>query len=191
MVSKEEFAALQADFIESQEFIDIVHDRHQGRSDFVCHHNAYLVATFLQRRGHESLQWVCGYYQCREPEKRIHHSWIKLARDGKTVAIFEFDPRQLYEGGGYENDPMPSGHIPYFSMTISPVASIVDPELVELPEEAKESSWVVSSKEVLRRYVEHDDLLPQIDFAELDEIGIEALEEFEAIRDFLHDNASE
>jgi hypothetical protein len=86
---------------------------------------------------------------------------------------------------------MPSGHVPEFSMTISPVASIVDPELVALPEEAKESSWVVSSKEVLLRYVENDDLMPEIDFAELDEIGIEALEEFEAIRDILNDNAAE
>ena len=59
---------------------------------------------------------------------------------------------------------MPSGHIPEFSMTISGAASIVDPELVELPEEAKESRWVVSSREVMLRYVEDDDLVPKIDF---------------------------
>ena len=190
MVSKKEFAAIRADFVESQEFIDIAHHYRRGM-DFVCHHNAYLVAGFLQRRGHESLQWASGYYQCREPAKRIHHSWIKLARDGKTVAIFEFDPRQLYEQGGYENDLMPSGHIPEISMTISGAASIVDPDLVELPEEAKESPWVVFSREILLRYVENDDLVPQIDFADLDELGVEALEEFDVIREFLNENASE
>ena len=189
MVSKEEFVAIRADFVESQEFIDIAHDRHRGR-DLVCHHNAYLVAGFLQRRGHESLHWVSGYYQCRDPEKRIHHSWIKLARDGKTVAIFEFDPRQLHEQGGYEHDLMPSGHIPEISMTVSGTASIVDPELVELPEDAKESRWVVPSGEVLRRYVENDDLVPQIDFADLDELGVKAQEEFDALREFLNENAS-
>jgi len=42
---------------------------------------------------------------------------------------------------------MPSGHIPEFSMTISGIASIVDPDMVELPEEAKESRWVVPSSQ--------------------------------------------
>lgn len=190
MVSKEEFGAIRADFVESQEFIQFAHDLRRG-TDFVCHHNAYLVAGFLHRRGHESLQWVSGYYQCREPGKRIHHSWIKLARDGQTAAIFEFDPRQLHEQGGYENDLMPSGHIPEISMTISGAASIVDPDLVELPEDAMDSPWVVSSREVMRRYIENDDLMPQIDFADLDGLGVDALEGFDLTCEFLDDNALE
>ena len=35
--------------------------------------------------------------------------------------------------GGYENDLMPSGHIPEISMTFSGAASIVDPDLVDYP----------------------------------------------------------
>jgi len=181
---------LQADFVESQEFLDTAEEIRRDMN-FICHHNAYLVAGFLQRQGHEDLRCVVGYYQCREWEKRIHHSWIKLGRDGKTVAILELDPKQLHEGGGYENDPMPSGYIPEMSMTISGIALIVDLDLVALSEDAKESRWVVSSKDVLLRYVEDDDLVPQIDFAELDEIGLEAQEEFAAFREFLSENASE
>ena len=191
MVSKEVFTAIQADFVESQEFIELAEYYRPGMT-FVCHHNAYLVAGFLQRRGHESLHRVTGYYQCREPEKRIHHSWIKLVRDGKTAAIFEFDPRQLHEAGDYENDPMPSGQIPEFSMTVSGIASIVDPDLVELPEEAKESRWVVSSREVLSRYVEIDYLVPDdIDFDDLDELGKDVSEEFDALLELRAEDASE
>ena len=190
MVSKEEFAAIQADFVESQEFIELA-EYYRPDMTFVCHHNTYLVAGFLQRRGYESLHWVTGYYQCRDLEKRIHHSWIKLVRDGKTAAIFEFDPRQLHEAGGYENDPMPSGQIPEFSMTISPIASIVDPDMVELPEDAKESRWVVPSREVLSRYVEIDYLVPEIDFADLDEFGMETSEEFDILRELRDEDASE
>ena len=191
MVSKEEFTAIQADFVESQEFIELAEFYRPGM-DFVCHHNAYLVAGFLQRRGYESLHRATGYYQCREPEKRIHHSWIKLVRDGKIAAIFEFDPRQLHEAGGYANDPMPSGQIPEFSMTVSGTASIVDPDFVELPEEAKESRWVVSSRDVLSRYVEIDYLVPDdIDFADLDELGMEVSEEFDALLELRAETASE
>ena len=191
MVSKEVFTAIQADFVESQEFTELAEFYRPGMT-FVCHHNAYLVAGFLQRRGHESLQRVTGYYQCREPEKRIHHSWIKLVRDGKTAAIFEFDPRQLHEAGGYENDPMPSGQIPEFSMSVPGIASIVDPDLVDLPDEAKESRWVVSSKEILSRYVEIDYLVPDdIDFADLDELGMEVSEEFDALLELRAETASE
>ncbi len=105
--------------------------------------------------------------------------------------IFEFDPRQLHEQGGYENDPMPSCHIPEISMTVSGVAAIVDPDLVELPEEAKESRWVVSSRKVLGRYVEHGGLMPEIDFDDLDQLGIEAQAEFELFREFLDETDSE
>src|SRR5271165_7101480 len=129
MVSKEQFDAIHADFIESQEFLDLAH--HNGRGiDFVCHHNAYLVAGFLQRHGLECLIWTCGYYQCRDPEKRIRHSWIKLDRDGRTVAILELDPLQLHEAGGYESDLMPSGRIPESSVIFGGIASIVDPDMV-------------------------------------------------------------
>ena len=52
MVSKEVFTAIQADFVESQEFTELAEFYRPGMT-FVCHHNAYLVAGFLQRRGHE------------------------------------------------------------------------------------------------------------------------------------------
>jgi hypothetical protein len=189
MVSKEEFDSLETDFIASQEFVDIAEEsRHDMK--FVCHHNAYLVAGFLQRRGHEGLYCVSGYYRCRGPENRIHHSWIKLIRDEKTVAIFELDPKQLHEEGCYENDLMPSGYIPEMSMTISGAASIVDPDLVELSEATKESRWVVSSREILLRYIEDAALVPQIDFDDLDEIGIEAQEVFDEACEFRNENDS-
>jgi hypothetical protein len=184
MLDKNAFASLRSDFIESQEFIEIAHDRRRGMN-FVCHHNSYLVAGFLLRRGHESIRWVSGYYRCHESMKPVHHSWLSLTIDGQTAAIFEFDPRQLHGRGGYENDLMPSGHIPEFSMTISPIASIVDPELVDLPDDSKESQWVVESKNLLMRYVENDALAPDIDFADLDELGREAQEDFDAYREFL------
>lgn len=186
MLNKEEFARLHADFIKSQQVVEIAHWNHRGL-DFVCHHNAYLVARFLQDMGHEDLHWVTGYYQCYKPKRQIHHSWIKIARAGSTVAIFEFDPRQLYERGGYEDDLMPSGNIPEFCITISGVACIVDPDLVELPTEAMQSPWVVSSKEVLLRYVENSDLKPDLDFAELDWIGSDAREEFDLLHQFWED----
>lgn len=188
MVDKAEFAAIEADFIESQEFVDIAHE-HELSVDFRCHHNAYLVAAFLQRRGHENLHWASGYYQCRDPEVRIHHSWIKLTRAGKTLAIFEYDPRQLHEKGGYEGDLMPSANVPEFSIPIPGIASIVDPDLVELPEETKESRWVVSSREILLRYVEDDDLTPDIDFDELDMIARDAMETFGYMRELLDDDS--
>lgn len=190
MVNKEEFAAIHTDFIESQEFIELAHD-FRSSMDFRCHHNAYLVAAFLQRRGHEGLPCVTGYYQCREPTKRVHHTWVKLVRDGKTAAIFEFDPRQLHEQGGYEDDLMPSGHVPEFSMQLTPIVSIVDPDLVDLSEEARKSPWVVPSNKVLLRYVEDDGLVPRIDFAELDELAVEALEVFDSFREFRNENARE
>ena len=87
---------------------------------------------------------------------------------------------------------MPSGQIPEFSMTVSGIASIVDPDLVELPEEAKESRWVVSSREILSRYVEIDYLVPDdIDFADLDELGMEVSEEFDALLELRAEDASE
>ena len=190
MVSKEEFAAIEADFIESQEFIELAEYYRPGMA-FVCHHNSYLVAGFLQRRGYESLHWATGHYQCCDPDKRIHHSWIRLVRSGKIAAIFEFDPRQLHEAGGYENDPMPSGRIPEFAMTISGIASVVDPDLVELSEEAKESPWVVSSQEVISRYVEFNQVMPDIDFADLDKLGREVGEEFEVLLELRAEDASE
>lgn len=190
MIKKQEFAALLADFIESQEFVEIAHSNHRS-VDFVCHHNAYLVAAFLQRRGYKNLHLVSGYYQCREPASRIHHSWIKLTRGGKTLAILEFDPRQLHEKGGYENDLMPSAIAPGIPIPITGTASIVDPDLVELPEEAIESKWVISSREILLRYVEDFGLLPNIDCADLDKIGVEAMEHFELIRQSIDDIESE
>jgi hypothetical protein len=190
MVSKEEFAAIWDDFVMSQEFMDMAHELRRGM-DFPCHHNAYLVAGFLERLGHESLRCISGYYQCRDQEKRIHHSWIKLARDGKTLAILELDPRQLHEAGGYKNDLMPSGYVPEMAMNITGIASIVDPNLVELSKEAKESPWVVSSKEVLLRYVEGVELVPEIDFADLDDLGFEAQEEFDLYRELRNENGRE
>jgi hypothetical protein len=177
MVSEEEFAKLHNDFISSQDFIQYAHDR-QPNTDFVCHHNAYLVTFFLQRLGHEDLRWVSGYYQCSEPERRIRHSWIKLVRDRKLVAIFEFDPRQLHEKGKYEGDLMPSGYVPRFSINTSGTASIVDPDLVAVPEEEREFPWVVPSSEILLRYVEDDDLVPELDFADLDKLAVEAQQDY-------------
>jgi len=49
MFNKLAFAALDNDFVESQEFVEIARDRGRG-SKFVCHHNSYLVAGFLRRR---------------------------------------------------------------------------------------------------------------------------------------------
>jgi len=190
MLSKEEFTAIETDFDDSEEFIQIANALRRGM-DFVCHHNAYLVAGFLRRRGHKSLHWASGYYQCREPEDRIRHSWIKLVRDRKTVAILEFDPRQLHERGGYENDLMPSGYIPEIAGMFPVIASIVDPDLVELPDEAKGSRWVVASRDVLLRFVENHGLVPQIDFAYLDEIGTKASEEFVRFRELWNESASE
>ena len=81
---------------------------------------------------------------------------------------------------------------PNFSMTISPIASIVDPDMVELPEEAKESRWpVVPSREVLSRYVEIDYRVPEIDFADLDELGMETSEEFDILCELRDEDASE
>jgi hypothetical protein len=190
MISKELFDAIRTDFVESQEFIELVEFYRPGM-ELVCHHNSYLVAGFLERRGNGNMHWVTGYYQCHDPEKRIHHSWIKLVQDGKTAAIFEFDPRQLHEAGGYDDDPMPSGQIPELSTSFPGTASIVDPKLVKLSEEAKDSPWVVSSREVISRYVEFDQVMPEIDFADLDELGREVGEEFEAFAEFRAEDASE
>jgi len=190
MISKELFDAIRADFVLSQEFLELAEFYRPG-IEFVCHHNSYLVAGFLQQRGNGNLHWATGYYQCHDPEKRIHHSWIKLVQDGKTVAIFELDSCQLHEAGGYENDPMPSGYIPGFSASYSVATSIADPDLVELSEEAKESPWVVSSREVISRYIEFNEVLPDIDFADLDELGRETAEEFEAVLELRAELASE
>ena len=184
MLDKNAFASLDTDFVDSQDFIEIAHDRRDGMN-FVCHHNSYLAAGFLRRRGHDGIRWVSGYYQCHESVKSIHHSWLALTIDGKTAAIFEFDPRQLHKGGGYQNDPMPSGHIPEFSITITPIATIVDPGMVDLPDEAKDSRWVVQSKDVLMRYVEDQTLAPDINFDDLDKLALEAQEDFDACREFL------
>jgi len=86
---------------------------------------------------------------------------------------------------------MPCGHIPEFSMSVSGTASIVDPDIVELPEEAKESRWVVSSREILYRYVEVDCLVPEIDFTDLDELGKEVSEEFDVLLELRAESASE
>ena len=86
---------------------------------------------------------------------------------------------------------MPSGRIPESSVIFGGIASIVDPDMVELSQEAKESRWVVASKDVLRRYTEDIDLAPQIDFAELDRLEIEASEEFDSYREFLDENAAD
>lgn len=190
MVSKELFAAIHADFIESQEFLEHAECYRRGMK-FVCHHNSYLVAAFLQRRGNACVQWVTGYYQCRESEKRIHHSWIKLVHNGQIAVILELDPHQLHEAGDYENDLMPSGHIPELSMALSGIASIVDPALVELSDEARESRWVVASKDILSRYVEFNQVLPDIDFADLDNLGTEVAEEYDALQDLVAEDASE
>ena len=190
MVSQQDFTTIHTDFIESQEFIEHAECYRPGMK-FVCHHNSYLVAAFLQRRGHKGLNWVTGYYQCREPEKRIHHSWIKLVHNGQIAAILELDPHQLHEAGGYENDLMPSGHIPEFSMPFSGIASIVDPALVELSDEAKESRWIVASKDIISRYTEFNQVLPDIDFADLDELGSEVAEEYDALRELLAEDGAE
>ena len=182
IIPEELFATIHADFIDSQDFIDFAHHFYRDDVDFRCHHNSYLVAGFLQRRGHAYLQWTSGYYQCRDSALRIHHSWIKLVYNGKIAAIFEFDPMQLYERGGYDNDPMPSGNIPEFAMTTTGTASIIDPDMVDLPENEKDSRWVVSSKEVLSRYVEHDFCTPDIDFELLDAVGLDMQEEFDRFR---------
>ena len=77
-------------------------------------------------------------------------------------------------------------------MSVPGIASIVDPDLVELPDEAKKSRWVVSSKEILSRYVEIDYLVPDdIDFDDLDELGMEVSEEFDALLELRAENDSE
>jgi len=82
MLDRNAFATLESDFIESQEFIEIAHDRRRGMN-FVCHHNSYLVAGFLQRRGHAGIRSVSGYYRCHESVKSIRHSWLTLTIDGR------------------------------------------------------------------------------------------------------------
>jgi hypothetical protein len=190
MLDKNAFANLNLDFVESQDFIEIAHSRRRSMN-FVCHHNSYLVAGFLRRRGHVGIEWISGHYRCHEPAKRIHHSWLTLTIDGNTAAIFEFDPRQLYKRGGYENDPMPSGYFPEFAITISPIASIVDPGMVDLPDESRDAQWIVQSKAVLMRYVEDEALVPDINFADLDTLGLEVQEEFDEYKKFLEESDSD
>src|SRR6185437_4384449 len=153
MLSKEQFITLDRDFVESQDFVELVGDVDVscGR-DFVCHHNAYLVAGFLNWRG-QACRWMTGRYRCKPPAPDVHHSWVEITVGGGPAVIFEFDPRQLFERGGYADDLMPSGHIPKLGMRITPVAIIVSPYVVELPDDRYGLPFVVSSQDVLDRYV--------------------------------------
>jgi len=76
-------------------------------------------------------------------------------------------------------------------MTITPTASIIAPGMVDLPDDAKDSRWVVQSKEVLLRYVENEALAADIDFADLDKLGLEAQEDFDAYQEFLKESNPE
>jgi hypothetical protein len=178
MLDKGTFAKLRNDFVESQEFIEFAHQRRRD-INFVCHHNAYLVAGFLQRRGHADVRWITGYYKCSSPGKIIHHSWLAVTVIGRTAVIFEFDPRQLHDTAGYDDDPMPSGLVPELSITISPIATIIDPDLIDLTDELRESRFVVSSKDVLRRYVADPTHPPNIDTNDLDRLGLESQGDFD------------
>lgn len=131
MLTAQNFLSLKKDFIASQDFIQIAHDLDRD-TDFVCHHNAYLVSRFLDRLGW-NCRWTTGRYLCAPPARHVHHSWIELRSEDQTAAILEFDPRQLHGRGGYEDDPMPSGHIPELGMRTTPTAIIVSPDLVTLP----------------------------------------------------------
>jgi hypothetical protein len=137
---------------------------------FVCHHNAYLVAGFLKQCGH-NCRWISGYYQCNPPAPPVHHSWIDVIANSRRAAIFEFDPRQLFDRGGYYEDQMPSGEIPELGIRISPIAIIVSSELVELPDDPEDLRFVVTSQEVLGRYVQDHTLALDIDFNYLDELA--------------------
>jgi hypothetical protein len=178
MLDAHSFAKLDEDFVRSQELIGIAHDLRRD-IQFVCHHNAYLVAKFLRRQGHSEIRLSSGYYQCYESSRRIHHSWLAMEVNGEAIAILEFDPRQLYEQGGYPEDLMPSGRIPELTVTITPTARIVDPDYVELTQVDKESRWVVSSKVVLARYVKDATVTPDLNREDLDDLYAEALALFE------------
>ena len=172
MLNQEQFAALHRDVIASQDFIQIAHDVCPSIK-FVCHQNAYLVTGFLKRLGHDS-RWISGYYRCNPPAPPVHHSWIEVNANGKPALIVEFDPRQLFDRGGYKNDPMPSGGIPELTIRLTPIALIVDPELIELPDDENEMRFIVPSKEVLSRYVQDYTLTPEIDIERIDELSDES-----------------
>jgi len=182
MLTKEQFASLKRDFIVSQDFVQIAHDVDRT-VNFVCHHNAYLVAGFLKGLGHDC-RWLSGYYRCNPPAPPVRHSWIEVNADGKPAVILEFDPRQLFDRGDYEKDLMPSGEIPELKMRITPIAMIVAPGLVELPDDADELRFIVPSQEVFNRYVQNRTLTPDIDFERLDELAKESQAYY---ADFLED----
>lgn len=185
MIPKEQFTAFEQDYIESQDFVQLVHDM-DPTIMFVCHHNAYLVAGFLARRGHDC-RWISGYYKCNPSTRLVHHSWVEVNVDGKPAVILEFDPRQLFIQGGYENDPMPSGEVPEFEIQITPIATIVDPELVELPDITNEL-FIVASQDVLSRYVQDRTSTPDIDLDRLDKLAQEAHPHYEEMLEDVDDS---
>ena len=172
MLSKEQVGNLARDFRDSQEFIELAHTCRRELG-FVCHHNSYLIAKFLRRLGHQC-RWISGYYRTNLPDRQISHSWIVVNLNDTLAIILEFDPRQLYLQAGYQNDLMPNGEI--LGLTISPPTMIVDPELVEVPAEARDCCEIVFSRDVLGRYVQAWHILPEdINLEELNALYDEVL----------------
>ena len=92
-VGQEFLEQLQADFIEAFQCIVDYEDQNR-RLDFVCHDTVYLALRYLERKGHDYLDWRRGSYRCKDPTHGILHSWISSFHFPQSF-ICETDCHQL------------------------------------------------------------------------------------------------
>jgi|GEM_PF-6464897 len=134
-----------------------------------CHQNSYLINRFLPHI-RQPVRWVNGLYRCDEGGKDIHHSWIAVYDNGDPAIIYEYDPRQLRNGGGYENDLMPGNETVGLAIDFPGAAVIVDPDKAPVPHEVGRPHWLVISKEIFDRFERDTRRTPKFSANELNAI---------------------